>query len=86
MRFDPVFSLPPRFLNYFLKLELELDLILTQIAQKQMLRVEVYVRALRASQNVKRAEVWVGARCDWWVGGPLASAGLEGDRIGRNDL
>jgi hypothetical protein len=30
------------------------------MAQKTMLRAEVYVRALRASQNLKGAEVWVG--------------------------
>jgi len=30
-----------------------------------MLRAEVYARALRASQIVKWAEVWVGARCAW---------------------
>jgi hypothetical protein len=28
------------------------------MAQKPMLRVEEYVRALRASRNVKKAEVW----------------------------
>jgi hypothetical protein len=28
------------------------------MAQKPMLRVEVYARALRTSQNVKKAEVW----------------------------
>ena len=28
------------------------------MAQKQMLRAEVYARALRASQNLKRGEVW----------------------------
>jgi|AntAceMinimDraft_5_1070358.scaffolds.fasta_scaffold23540_3 hypothetical protein len=42
--------------------ELELELIQTQMPQKPTLRAEVYARALRASQNVKRAEVWVGAR------------------------
>ena len=31
--------------------ELELELIQTQMAQKPMLRAEVYARALRASQN-----------------------------------
>jgi hypothetical protein len=31
------------------------------MAQKPMQREEVQARALRASQNVKRAEVWVGA-------------------------
>jgi hypothetical protein len=43
------------------KIELELELIQTQMVHKPMLRAEVYARALRASQNVKRAEVWVGA-------------------------
>jgi hypothetical protein len=38
--------------------KLELELIQTQIAQKPMLRVEEDTRALRASQNVKRADVW----------------------------
>jgi hypothetical protein len=33
----------------------ELELIQTQMAQKPMLRAEVYARALRESQNVKRA-------------------------------
>jgi hypothetical protein len=44
-----------------LALELELELILTRMAQKPTLRAEVYARALRASRNVKRAEVWVSA-------------------------
>ena len=39
------------------------------MAQKPVLRAEVYARALRACQNVKRAEVWVGARCALRVGG-----------------
>ena len=34
--------------------ELELELIQTQMAQKPMLRVEVYARALRASQKRER--------------------------------
>ena len=51
------------------ELELELELIQTQMAQKQIQLAEVYARALRTSQNVKRAEVWVGARCALWVGG-----------------
>jgi len=34
----------------------------TKTAQKPILRAEVYARALRASQNMNRAEVWVGAR------------------------
>ena len=33
--------------------ELELELIQTQMTQKPMLRAEVYARALRASQNRK---------------------------------
>jgi hypothetical protein len=41
---------------------------------------------LRASQNVKRAEVMVGARCALWVGGAWASAGVEGTRMGWRDL
>jgi hypothetical protein len=36
--------------------ELELELIQTQMAQKPVLRAELYARALRASQNLKRAE------------------------------
>ena len=35
----------------FTALELELELIQTQKAQKPMLRAEMYARALRASQN-----------------------------------
>jgi hypothetical protein len=38
------------------------------MAQKSMLLAEVHVRALRANQNVKGAEVWVGARCALRVG------------------
>ena len=37
--------------------ELELELIQTQMAQKPMLRAEVYARALRASQNRKEDSV-----------------------------
>jgi hypothetical protein len=44
-------------------LELELELKQTQMAQKPVLREVVYARALRASKNVKRDEVLVGARC-----------------------
>ena len=36
---------------------LELELIQTQMAQKPMLRAEVYARALRASQNRKEDSV-----------------------------
>jgi hypothetical protein len=42
--------------------ELELKLIHTQPVQELVRRAEVYARALRTSQNVKGAEVWVGAR------------------------
>jgi hypothetical protein len=49
--------------------ELELELIQTQMAQKPMLRTEVYARALRASQDVKRAEVWVARDAPYgWAG------------------
>jgi len=34
--------------------ELELDLIQTQMAQKPMLRAEVYAHTMRASQNRKK--------------------------------
>jgi hypothetical protein len=51
------------FASLWCLLRLELELIHTQMAQKPKLRAEVYARALRASQNVKQAEVWVGARC-----------------------
>jgi hypothetical protein len=37
-------------------MELELELIKTQMAQKSMFQEEVYVCAFRASQNVKRAD------------------------------
>ena len=40
-----------------LELELELELIQTQMTQKPMLRAEVYARALRASQNRKENSV-----------------------------
>jgi hypothetical protein len=66
--------------------ELELELIQTQMAQKPMLRAEVFARVLRASQNVKGAEVWTGARCALRVGGAWASAGVEGTRMGFRDL
>ena len=50
--------------------ELELELIQTQMAQKLMLRVEVYVRALRASQKRERARMYGWARDapDEWAG------------------
>ena len=46
-------------LHYLLirALELELELIQTQMTQKPMLRAEVYARALRASQNRKEDSV-----------------------------
>ena len=37
--------------------QLELELIQTQMTQKPMLRAEVYARALRASQNRKEDSV-----------------------------
>jgi hypothetical protein len=43
-------------------IELELKLIQIQMEQKPMLRLEVYARALRASQNAKRAKVWLYLR------------------------
>jgi len=39
------------------QIELELELIQTQMTQKPMLRAEVYARALRASQNRKEDSV-----------------------------
>ena len=39
------------------ELNLELELIQTQMTQKPMLRAEVYARALRASQNRKEDSV-----------------------------
>jgi len=47
-------------LRRLFELELELELIQTQMTQKQMLRAEVYARALRklrASQNRKENSV-----------------------------
>jgi hypothetical protein len=50
--------------------EIEHELIQTQMAQKPVLRVEVYARVLRASQNVKRAEVWWARNAPYgWAGG-----------------
>ena len=46
----------------------ELELIQIQMAQKPMLRAEVYARALCASQNVKRSES-SGARAMRLMGG-----------------
>jgi len=44
-----------RRLSFFIDfvVELELELIQTQMTQKPMLRAEVHARALRASQNRK---------------------------------
>ena len=47
----------PVFIPVFRELELELELIQTQMTQKPMLRAEVYARALRASQNRKEDSV-----------------------------
>ena len=47
----------------------ELELIKIQMAQKPMVWAEVYARALRASQNMKRAEVWEARDApDGWMG------------------
>ena len=45
------------FRHQFYRLELELELIQTQMTQKPMLRAEVYARALHASQNRKEDSV-----------------------------
>ena len=51
-------------------LQLELELIQTQMAQKPMLRAEVYARALRASQKRERERMYGWARdaSDEWAG------------------
>jgi hypothetical protein len=64
--------------------ELELELIHTQ--KKLMLQAEVYARALLASQNVERAEVWVDARCAWWVGGRRLVREWKALRTGWRDV
>ena len=50
--------------------ELELELIQTQLAQKSMLRAEVYARALRASQKRERERMygWACDAPDEWAG------------------
>ena len=50
--------------------ELELELIQTQMAQKPVLRAEVYARALRASQKRERERMYGWARdaSDEWAG------------------
>ena len=40
--------------DHLVHTELELELIQTQMAQKPMLRAEVYAHAMRASQNRKK--------------------------------
>ena len=52
------------------ELELELELIQTQMAQKPMLRAEVYAHALRASQKRERERMYGWARDtpDEWAG------------------
>ena len=47
-----IFFLPPK--GGLDLVELELELIQTQMAQKPMLRAEVYAHAMRASQNRKK--------------------------------
>jgi hypothetical protein len=44
------------------------------MAQKQMLKAEVHARALRASKNVERAEVWARDAPDRWAGRGLKCA------------
>jgi len=44
--------------------ELELELIQTQMAQKPMLRAEVYAHAMRASQNRKKLFAIFAARAE----------------------
>ena len=46
-------------------MELELELIQTQMTQKPMLRAEVYARALRASQN-RKEDGYLGNRISQW--------------------
>jgi hypothetical protein len=50
----------PRYgaLSLLQKPQKKLELIQTQMAQKPMMRADVYARALRASRNVFGAEVW----------------------------
>jgi len=48
------------------------------MAQKKIPRAEVYAHAVRASRNVKIAEVWVGARCAFRV------RGVRGRGVGRS--
>jgi|AntAceMinimDraft_5_1070358.scaffolds.fasta_scaffold33892_2 hypothetical protein len=50
------------------------------MAQKPILRAEVYARALRASQSAKRAEVLVRARCALRVGGAWGVGEYESGR------
>jgi hypothetical protein len=42
--------------------KLEIELIQTQMAQKPVLREDVYTRVLRASQNLKKVLVWMDAK------------------------
>ena len=56
--------------RFWVGFELELGLIQTQMAQKPMLRTEVYARALRASQKRERERMYGWARdaSDEWAG------------------
>jgi EAL domain-containing protein (putative c-di-GMP-specific phosphodiesterase class I) len=84
----------PKFVNFqaralsgsSARASLELELIQTQMENKLVPRAKMYARALRASQNVKRAEVWVSALGAYGVGGAWASAGVEGICLGWRDL
>ena len=42
--------------QFFFKSELEFELIHNQMAQKPLLRADLYARALRASQKEKRVD------------------------------
>jgi hypothetical protein len=66
--------------------ELELELIQTHMAQKPMLRAEVYAHALRASQNVKESGGMGGRAMCLISGRAWASAEVEGTRMGWRDL
>jgi hypothetical protein len=49
-------------LEFTIKAAKELEIIQIRMAQKPMIRADVYARALRASRNVIRAEVLAGLR------------------------
>ena len=47
----------------FLLIPAQIQLALRTEVHARALRTEVHARALRASQNVKQAGAWIGARC-----------------------